>query len=383
MLRRSCKTSRTATTPSMPPRRPSATALQRVHSSAAAHAAGNRPGGPPVCSGLPYGTEARALVIWMPERRCCCALAAQAFCARSSRWSRCSCSRPWPSVHFSCAPLLNTHARAHTHARIHTHAPPGNAPHRAGRRRTRTGPGHTRRSWAHAPRSRTRLSTHTRTRHQTAPLEALYNPLQVLRPGARGRNPHALAAAAVLLHLDRLPVRLPHEQGLAPDQPLLPRRLHGASPRQLPPIASSLKPPPPTVAAATAAAVAQAAAPDRPATSTYTATDTATATDTDTATDTITSHFLFATSTSHLHLPWRSCLDSTRRCRRTPPPQPRPNPPPTHTQPHTQPHTGSCRSRQASAPSAPSTRPAASASSCCRHNVHVACTACAHGRPAR
>ena len=157
--------------------------------------------------------------------------AGQAFCARSSRWSRCSCSRPWPSVHFSCAPLLNTHARAHTHARIHTHAPPGNAPHRAGRRRTRTGPGHTRRSWAHAPRSRTRLSTHTRTRHQTAPLEALYNPLQVLRPGARGRNPHALAAAAVLLHLDRLLVRLPHEQGLAPDQPLLPRRLHGASPR--------------------------------------------------------------------------------------------------------------------------------------------------------
>ena len=199
--------------------------------SAAAHAAGNRPGGPPVCSGLPYGTEARALVVWMPERRCCCALAAQAFCARSSRWSRCSCSRPWPSVHFSCAPLLNTHARAHTHARIHTHAPPGNAPHRAGRRRTRTGPGHTRRSWAHAPRSRTRLSTHTRTRHRTAPRKALCNPLQVLRPGARGRNPHALAAAAVLLHLDRLPVRLPHEQGLAPDQPLLPRRLHGASPR--------------------------------------------------------------------------------------------------------------------------------------------------------
>ena len=31
MLRRSCKTSTTATTPSMPPRRPSATALQRVH----------------------------------------------------------------------------------------------------------------------------------------------------------------------------------------------------------------------------------------------------------------------------------------------------------------------------------------------------------------
>ena len=115
--------------------------------SAAAHAAGHRPGGSPVCSGLPYGTEARALVIWMPERRCCCAPAAQAFCARSSRSSRCSCSRPWPSAHFSCAPPLNTRARARMHARIHTHAPPGDAPHRAGRRAA------LHRSWAHAPRS--------------------------------------------------------------------------------------------------------------------------------------------------------------------------------------------------------------------------------------
>ena len=129
--------------------------------SAAAHAAGHRPGGRPVCSGLPYGTEARALVIWMPERRCCCALAAQAFCARSSRWSRCSCSRPWPSAHFSCAPLLNTHTRAH--ARTHTHA------RATGRRATpcRTPP-HAHRSWARAPVLGTRASVQNTPAHSHA-----------------------------------------------------------------------------------------------------------------------------------------------------------------------------------------------------------------------
>ena len=97
----------------------------------------------------------------MPERRCCCALAAQAFCARSSRWSRCSCSRPWPSVHFSCAPLLNTHTRAH--ARTHTHA------RATGRRATpcRTPP-HAHRSWAHASVLGTRASVQNTPGHSHA-----------------------------------------------------------------------------------------------------------------------------------------------------------------------------------------------------------------------
>ena len=115
------------------------------------------------------------------------------------------------------------------------------------------------------------------------------------------------------------------------------RHIYIYSPGQPPPIASSLKPPPPTVAAATAAAAAQAAAPDRPATSTITATatSTSTATDTDTDTDTITSHFLSTTSTSHLHLPWRSCPGSTQALREdapTPTPlQPHSPPTPNHT----------------------------------------------------
>ena len=186
MLRRSCKTSRTVTTPPTLLSHLFATVLQLVHDGlfrSSPYAATRRPGGPPVCSGLAHGAETRALVV--TEGHCCCALAAQAFCARSSGWSRCSCSRPWPSVHFSCAPLLlNTHV--------------------------------------------------TRTHLRTAPSTTLCNPVQVLRPGARGRNPHALAAAAVLLHLDRLPFRLLHAQGLAPDQPPLPRRLHGAWPQGRP-----------------------------------------------------------------------------------------------------------------------------------------------------
>ena len=186
MLRRSCKTSRTVTTPPTLLSHPFATVLQLVHDGlfrSSPYAAARRPGGPPVCSGLAHGAETRVLVV--TEGHCCCALAAQAFCARSSGWSRCSCSRPWPSVHFSCAPLLlNTHV--------------------------------------------------TRTHLRTAPSTTLCNPVQVLRPGARGRNPHALAAAAVLLHLDGLPFRLLHAQGLAPDQPPLPRRLHGAWPQGRP-----------------------------------------------------------------------------------------------------------------------------------------------------
>ena len=118
MLRRSCKTSRTVTTPPTLLSHPFATVLQLVHDGlfrSSPYAAARRPGGPPVCSGLAHGAETRALVV--TEGHCCCALAAQAFCARSSGWSRCSCSRPWPSVRFSCAPLLlNTHV-TRTHLR--------------------------------------------------------------------------------------------------------------------------------------------------------------------------------------------------------------------------------------------------------------------------
>lgn len=163
-LRKSCKTSRTATTPSMPPRRPSATALQRVHNALfRSSPCGRQPPRRPTCllratlwdrSESPRRLDAGETLLL---RSGCPGFLRKVFALVSMQLL---------ATVAVCALFMRAapeHARARAHARTHTHA------RATGQRATpcRTPP-HAHRSWAHASVLGTRASVQNTPEHSHA-----------------------------------------------------------------------------------------------------------------------------------------------------------------------------------------------------------------------